>query len=494
LKWDLIEATLEERDEIDKLDEIKKLRIDSAKPFFIWKLEFGDVFKNNGGFDVVIGNPPYIQLQKAISEDSKVKHGDLYKNCGYETFKRTGDIYALFYELGVNVLKDAGHLTYITSNKWMRAGYGDVLRGFFARQNPKLLLDFGGFKVFENATVDVNILLTQKVKNKNTLQASHFKNDYEKGRGIANYFNNTMVNLSNLSSDTWFIGSKAEISLKEKIEKIGTPLKDWDVKINYGIKTGFNNAFIIDEERRSELILQDHKSKEIIKPILRGRDIKRYGYEFKGLYLLFIPWHFPLHKDPSVTGSSKIAEAEFKKQYPAIYYHLLEYKEKLSKRNKSETGIRYEWYALQRCANTYYSEFSKDKIMYPVMSSEASFFYDNKGFFCNDKGFIISGSKLKYLIACLNSKITHRYLEMICSPLGNAAIEYRKIYLDLLPVPLTTQSNQSLVSRVEELVELRINNNESEVTSNEIEQQIDQLVYQLYDLTDEEIAIVEKSI
>jgi len=131
------------------------------KPYFLWHLYFMDVFKK-GGFDIVIANPPYIQLQKDIGDGNSTKYADLYKNCSYETFKRTGDIYALFYELGINVLKDGGHLTYITSNKWMRAGYGDVLRGFFAKHNPKLLLDFGGFKVFESATVDVNIIIVCK--------------------------------------------------------------------------------------------------------------------------------------------------------------------------------------------------------------------------------------------------------------------------------------------------------------------------------------------
>jgi hypothetical protein len=482
LKWDLIEATLEERDETDKLDKIKEQRKDRVKPFFIWKLEFGDVFKNDGGFDLVIGNPPYIQLQKAINDYSKTKHGDLYKNCGYETFKRAGDIYALFYELGVNVLKDTGHLTYITSNKWMRAGYGDVLRGFFTRQNPKLLLDFGGFKVFENATVDVNILLAQKTSNQNKLQASHFKNDYQKDNSIADYFYKTKVELSNLSSDTWFIGSKAEISLKQKIEKIGVPLKDWDVKISYGVKTGYNTAFIIDKDKYTEIIDKDKGSKDIIKPILRGRDIKHYGHAFAELYIVIIK--YKSHK-------------ELPAKYPVVYEHLVQFEGKLKNRgqctNKGGLG-QHHWLELDNNpGDNYINQFYDEKIMYPVMSSEASFFYDNKGFFCNDKGFIISGSKLKYLVACLNSKITHRYLEMICSPLGDAAVEYRKIYLDLLPVPLMTLSNQSLVGRVEELVELRINNNESEITNNEIEQKIDQLVYQLYDLTDKEIAIVEKA-
>ena len=170
--------------------------------------------------------------------------------------------------------------------------------------------------------------------------------------------------------------------------------------------------------------------------------------------------------------------------------HQINLKEPQLKKSRKKTSNK--WFETQDQI-TYHENFYDEKIMYPVMSSEASFFYDKKSFFCNDKGFIISGRKLKYLVACLNSKITHRYLEMICSPLGDAAVEYRKIYLDLLPIPFITQSNQFLVDQVEELVELRIDGNESEISNAAIEQQIDQLVYQLYDLTDEEIAIVEKA-
>lgn len=155
------------------------------------------------------------------------------------------------------------------------------------------------------------------------------------------------------TADSWVILSDIEQRIKEKIERIGTPLKDWDIQINYGIKTGFNEAFIVDGTKRKELIEQDPKSDEIIRPILRGRDIKRYGYEFADLYLLFIPWHFPLHTDPTISGSSDKAEKAFKAQFPAVYNHLLSHKTQLENRNKAETGIRYEWYALQHWGANY---------------------------------------------------------------------------------------------------------------------------------------------
>ncbi|MDO5524279.1 MAG: hypothetical protein Q4G48_09585 [Bacteroidia bacterium] len=176
---------------------------------------------------------------------------------------------------------------------------------------------------------------------------------------MSNYIKQRTSVCNFIHSDSWVILSAIEQRIKDKIERIGTPLKDWDIQINYGIKTGFNDAFIITGEKRKELIEKDPKSEEIIRPILRGRDIKRYSYDFADLYLLFIPWHFPLHNDFSITGASEKSEKEFENQYSAVYNHLLEYKDQLSNRNKVETGIRYEWYALQRWGAQYWEDFYK---------------------------------------------------------------------------------------------------------------------------------------
>ena len=265
LKWELIEATLEEQDKEDKLEEIKKLRHKNIKPFFIWKLEFSDVFKEKGGFDVVIGNPPYIQLQK-----NGGFLADQLKNSGYQSFARTGDIYALFYEKGNQLLSDNSHLCFITSNKWMRAGYGEKLREYFIHNtNPKLLIDLGP-GVFETATVDTNILLFQKHKTKNfNCLACSVKVDLVKEKtSLENYIQQNKIKLSKFNSKAWTILNPLEQQIKDKIEKIGTPLKNWDIKINYGIKTGYNKAFIIDGKKKDELIAKDPKSAEIIKPIL----------------------------------------------------------------------------------------------------------------------------------------------------------------------------------------------------------------------------------
>ncbi|HPT59678.1 MAG TPA: Eco57I restriction-modification methylase domain-containing protein, partial [Fervidobacterium sp.] len=279
------EKKQERKAEIDNL--IKE--ITNGHTEFDFKIYFSEAFHEKGGFDIVIANPPYIQLQKAL--DSTNKYADLYKNLGYEVFDRMGDIYCLFYERGMNILKDKGHLTFITSNKWMRAGYGEKLREFFSRYNPKVLIDLGP-NVFENATVDTCIVIIQRATNEKRTRAVTITGNNRDHLNIVQELKENGVVLTNLTKNTWFIGSNAEQRLKEKIERIGKPLKDWDVRIYYGIKTGLNEAFIIDSAKREEILRnckdeeERKKTEEIIKPILRGRDIKRYYYEWAGLWVI----------------------------------------------------------------------------------------------------------------------------------------------------------------------------------------------------------------
>mgnify|MGYP000162399942 FL=1 len=205
--------------------------------------------------------------------------------------------------------------------------------------------------------------------------------------------------------------SDIEQRIKAKIEAIGTPLKDWDINIYRGILTGYNEAFIIDKTKKEEILAnckteeERQRTGEIIRPILRGRDIKRYGYEFADLYLLFIPWHFPLHLvEPEIKGASKEAEEAFENQYPAIYNHLLQYKTELSNRNKAETGIRYEWYALQRWGANYWEDFSKQKIIWKIIGNELAFCIENGNFMINNACYLLTGNHLEYIVAFLNSK------------------------------------------------------------------------------------------
>jgi len=444
---------------------------------FDFEVYFSEVFHKKGGFDVVIANPPYIQLQKDSGSLAT-----LYKNCGFKTFKRTGDIYALFYEMGCNVLKESGHLTFISSNKWMRAGYGAALRKFFTEKNPVKLLDFGGFKIFESATVDTNIIVVENCENGNRLEATHFKNDYKKGESVHHYFNENKVILGNLTADTWFIGNKAEVALKEKIETIGTPLKDWDVKINFGIKTGCNEAFIINEAKRAELIAKDQKSAEIIKPILRGRDIKRYGYEFAGLYLI------DSHNGYLDKNGNRISPIKID-NYPVVKEHLDKNWIKIKKRQ--DKGVTP--YNLRNCA--YYPEFAKEKVVWTDITTSPTFSLVPPGVFFNNTVYSISGDHRKYLLAILNSSIVNFIFPLIATDLGEKGNRYFKIFVEKVPIMPITSENRYLSEQikgfVEQILTAKRTNPEPDTTA--LEAEIDQLVYKLYGLTPEEIEVVENS-
>ncbi|MGJ1498158.1 Eco57I restriction-modification methylase domain-containing protein, partial [Sphingobacterium spiritivorum] len=334
----------------------------ASSPFFDPEWMFG----LEEGFDVVIGNPPYVQLQKESGKLAK-----LYQHCGYKTFAKTGDIYSLFYERGWQLLKNNGFLCYITSNKWMRAGYGESTREFFATHtNPILLIDFAGQKIFESATVDTNILLFSKDKNRQQTRACVIKEKVLNNLSV--YFRQNANYSEFRNAGSWVILTDIEKQIKEKIERLGTPLKEWDIRINYGIKTGFNEAFIIDGSKRKQLIDEDPKSEEIIRPILRGRDIKRYGYDFADLWL--------------INTHNGVKEKDVKRieidDYPSIKKHLDQYYPQLEKRaDKGDT-----LYNLRNCA--YMEEFFRQKIVYPNMTKYMPFFLDNEGFITNQKCFI----------------------------------------------------------------------------------------------------------
>ena len=277
------------------------------------------------------------------------------------------------------------------------------------------------------------------------------------------------------NEDSWIILNQIEKSIKDKIEKYGTPLKDWDINIYRGVLTGCNEAFIIDGSTKDELIKQDPKSAEIIRPILRGRDIKRYSYNFADKWLIYIPWHFPLHEDKSINGVSEQAENLFKTNYPAIYKHLLQFKEILENRNKAETGIRYEWYALQRYGSNYMDDFNKQKIMYSEIVKSPQFYLDKKGeFYPEATTFIITGKNLEYLLIALNSKFFAYIFKKFYSGggLGNNGYRYKKAFIDKLPIIKLNKEKYDMIK---------------------VSSKIDNIFYNSYMLSDEEIEYIEQN-
>lgn len=434
---ELIRSELVAQGKFDVFYEIEEMLKKKTKPFFIWELEFEEVYEN-GGFDIVIANPPYVPLQ-----ENGGKLADQLKNQGYQVFARTGDIYCIFYEKAFDLLKPGGVMCFITSNKWMRAGYGEKLRGFLANNvNPLKLIDFGGNKIFESATVDVNILLASNEKNKGKTLACTIDDNCT--NNLSDYIKQTQTLNSYTTSDTWNIMNDFDSRLIEKINTVGIKLSDLDIVINYGIKTGYNNAFIIDKTTRDILISEDPSNDKIIRPVLRGRDIKQYTYDFANLWLLYVPWHFPLQNDSSITGASSKAEQQFKLQYPSIYKYLLSHKNKLSNRNKAETGKRYEWYALQRWGANYSEDFIKPKIMYGEIVQYPRFYLDENGtYYPEATTFIMTGDNLKSIIMLLNSKITFYIFKTFYAGggLGSSGIRYKKAFLNNLKLPLLNQSD-----------------------------------------------------
>ena len=405
---------------VDELFEIGSIGPTSSKLIAEWDMfnqnhaaKFFDaewMFCITDGFDIVIGNPPYVQLQKSIGKkgvDKKgktrdLKLGDLYEHVGFETFAKTGDIYCLFYEGAINMLKPGGYVCFITSNKWMRAGYGEKLRGFFAsKTNPEILIDFGGVQIFESATVDTNILLAGKANNEHKTLALTIGKDNSNGiTNLSDFVRQNAIVSDFSNTDSWVILSPIEQSIKRKIEAVGTPLKDWDIQINYGIKTGFNDAFIISTEKRDEILAkcadddEREKTAELIRPILRGRDIKRYGYDWAGLWLI--------NTHNGIKGKLERIHIE---DYPAVKAHLDQYWDKISTRaDKGDTP-----YNLRNCA--YLDDFSKPKIVWKRIGSILRFSYDGRGCFGLDSTCFASGSQLAYLACVLNSKIGHYLLK-----------------------------------------------------------------------------------
>ncbi|EAJ9149373.1 class I SAM-dependent DNA methyltransferase [Campylobacter coli] len=466
---------------------------------FEWRFEFPEILDDDGnfqGFDLIIGNPPYIR-----QEEIKELKPNLAKN--YKVYKGTSDIYTYFYELGFNILKSNGVLSFITSNKYTRAGYGEALREFLLK-NVSILdyIDLNGIKVFDSATVDTSILSFEKLKSKDSsFRYLALDNEILKACGYSIDLCKDFKELSqkSLSKENFTFSDESTNSLKAKIECIGTPLKEWQgLNIYRGILTGYNEAFIISTEKRNEILenCKDEAEKErtakLIRKMLRGRDIKRYSYEWAGLWIIFIPWHFPNVEKPKTMLEN---EQDLKEQYPSLYKHLLSHKERLSKRNKEETGIRYEWYCLQRWGANYYQEFEKEKLGWQRITQEPSFILERECILLDSMAFMVANSKneLKYLLGFLNSSLIFYYFKNIGHLYSDKGFLLSNQYVEKFPIPKINSKNQKiadeLVNSVDEI--LKAKEQDKNANTQELENKINSLVYKLYNLTEDEIKIIE---
>ena len=274
-------------------------------------------------------------------------------------------------------------------------------------------------------------------------------------------------------SNSWNILSTIEIGIKQKIEAVGIPLRDWNVSINRGILTGFNEAFIISGEKKDELVAADPKSAEIIRPILRGRDIKRYGYTFANL------WVINAHNGVRETGLPRIDISD----YPAIKAHLDEYYPKLVKRaDKGDTP-----YNLRNCA--YMDDFSKPKIVWGNLCRSAQYAFVENDYFVNAPSpMIVPGNK--YILAVLNSKVGDWYIRQLGVTRNGGYFEYKPMFVEKLPIPQISEDQQvAFVKAVDALLEAK----QSSIDLTLYEADIDRMVFQLYNLSDEEIKYINEA-
>jgi hypothetical protein len=371
---------------------------DAERPYFLWHLYFMDVFnpndKSRGGFDVMIGNPPYIQLQKMGKET------DILQEAGFETFARTGDIYCLFYEQGFNLLKEGGVLTYITSNKWMRGGYGKSLRGFFTKVNTQKILNLGP-GVFHSATVDTNIYVGKKETFNNLVKGISIENRFD----ISYLKDDELIPMRDVNEDAWVVQEEADLKISRAFEKYGKSLREWNLEIYRGILTGFNEAFIIDQAIRDELVAEDPMADEIIRPILKGREIERYYAEWSKDFII------NTHNGYKDESGQRIAPINVKKDLPSIWNYLQKIELELIEKRKIDSKIKliseradmgWHWSNLRNCA--YLNEFKKEKVIWKRIGSIMRFAYSNEEMYCLDSTCIATGEKIKYLTAVLNSK------------------------------------------------------------------------------------------
>ena len=464
--------------EIDVLEvELSKIegKYDNS---FEWRLEFPEILDDEGtflGFDIVIGNPPYM----SISKTPDIKGFQL----DYKTYDSTGDILCLFYERGHRLLQSDGILCFITSNKWMRSNYGERLRQYFLDNvGLRFLFDFDWFQVFENASVDSNILTFSFAPTSDDFNGCLATPNFEISK-LRDFVETNVRPLTFIDDGPWSIIEGTTADLKTKLSGNGTPISNWNLEINRGILTGLNEAFIIDEQTRNDLIDQDPKNIEITQPLLRGQDIQRYGVAFERLWLI---------NSHNGIRERNIPPINVQRDYPSIFEYLQEFE--TSAKARADQGNH--WTNLRNCA--YVDQFQNPKIVWAETmrvhrtnpKNFPRFGYDDEGFVVDKTSFFGVGEDLKYLMAVLNSSVGRFLVKRFVDKLDSGGYMMQKSSVEKIPVKRIEGERQiPFIELVDRILELKKTGDDTA----ELENRIDQMVYDLYELTPDEKAIVEGS-
>jgi hypothetical protein len=478
-----------------EIEEIKGNKI--YENAFEWRFEFPEVLNDNGdfvGFDVVIGNPPYIRQEE-------IKEYKNYFKANFNLYTGTSDLYVHFIEKGFGILRGSGLFTFIMPNKFMQAVYGQPARKFLLENNLIEIIDFGDFQVFEEATTYPCIVRASKENKSDTFLATKIKSpgfSLDFSTYIAS--NRSEINQSSLGGDTWIISDSAVQNLLLKIHSNGVKLENYigdDAK--RGILTGLTEAFLIDEETKSRIILNDPNSAQLIKPFLLGRDVKPYTVAKHRNWLILIPKGFTIRRNLSPDSPYYIDEpmprygyieydeawAWFKSNYPGISSHLEKFKEKAEVR----TDKGDYWWELRAC--DYYEKFEQPKVLYQVFQVKPCFIYDEDGMYCNNSMWFIPSIDMA-LLGILNSKMGWWLISKYCTAIQNG---YQLIWKYFSQIPIPTVENESkrdIKEKVDNILHLKKQYPTADTKA--LEAEIDQLVYQLYDLTPEEIGIIENGV
>ena len=501
----VVEFTQERRAILDKCeklmselnDESRSLRARASIniPFFEWQTLFSDVFdKDNSGFDIIIGNPPYIRQEK-LAHSYKKLLCSIYPNYG----EGTADILVYFFGLGVNILRTNGILNFITSNKFLKTKYGRTIRNTFATDvDVTFFIDFFELPVFNNASTDAGI--TFLIKRQPDSETRYYPVKTLENLNLTELTKGSFLRVIK-NIEEWQFVKNEELSILSKLNSNSAPLSDFvNGRIYRGITTGSNPSFMLNSDVR-QLILagcespgEYERTDNLIKKAFRSRDIRKYSYTGPEQWLLFIPWHFPLPFDEAEKMEPKeaIIESEKKMQseYPSLYRYLCSHKEELAGRNQDETGIRYEWYALQRWGAKYYKEFDEEKLIYIHTAKNHEFYYDTEKHYVNNSCYIIA-SKSKFLFFFLNSSLFDYFKRIKFVAYGDGAEEGR-CKLDgnkMATVPVKKNVEEKPFEDAFRSLKNEICSGNTDIIK-EIESQIDRYIYHLYNLSYDEVLII----